>query len=445
MSARGKRVAARKSALTGEVVSRAESLEAPYVIWDDRLTGFGVRVSPGGTKSFFVQYRTGEGRRTDRNRKLTLGRYPGLTPGAARKQAQALLGRAREGRDPSHERALSRGLPRVGEAVEAWLGTRNVKDVSLRMYRRSAEVWLKGWLGRRLDQVTREDVARRFAEVTERHGRVKANLGLFVLGGAYRRSVVDHLGLRNPVERWKHAGGRVHRLERRRIEHPAVVLPAWERGIREGVRRAELRDFFRFGLCTGMRRGEVLGLRWDRVALEQGRFFVDETKSGERLELPVTDQLAALLARRWEARPSGSRWVFASPASPDEPLSRPNNHYRAIARHGGKPFWYHALRNCFITVAAHDLKLPESLDKRLVNHRSRGDVTQGYATQWTLEQLREPAQQIADRIDALIGHGEEAVVEIRSGPEKPSGYEMSMESHAASSADACGSRERPAR
>ena len=50
-----------------------------------------------------------------------------------------------------------------------------------------------------------------------------------------------------------------------------------------------------------MRRGEVLGLRWDRVALEQGRFFVDETKSGERLELPVTDQLAALLARRWEA------------------------------------------------------------------------------------------------------------------------------------------------
>ena len=123
MSARSKRVAARKSALTGEVVSRAEPLGAPYVIWDDRLTGFGVRVSPGGTKSFFVQYRTGEGRRTDRNRKLTLGRYPGLSPGAARKQAQALLGRARDGRDPSGERALARELPRVGEAVEAWLDT----------------------------------------------------------------------------------------------------------------------------------------------------------------------------------------------------------------------------------------------------------------------------------------------------------------------------------
>ena len=120
-----------------------------------------MRVSPGGAKSFFVQYRTGEGRRTDRNRKLTLGRYPELSPGAARKQAQALLGRARDGRDPSRERTLARGLPRVGDAVEAWLGTRNVADTSLQLYRRSAEVWLKGWLGRRLDEVSREDAHER--------------------------------------------------------------------------------------------------------------------------------------------------------------------------------------------------------------------------------------------------------------------------------------------
>ena len=417
MSGRGKRVAVRKSALTGELVSGAEPGGAPYIIWDDRLTGFGVRVSPGGAKSFFVQYRTGEGRRTDTNRKLTLGRYPRMSPGVARKQAQALLGRARDGRDPSRERALARGLPSVGEAVEAWLGTRNVKVASLELYRRSAEVWLKGWLGRRLDEVTREDVAGRFAEVTERHGRVKANLGLFVLGGVYRRCAVDHRGLRNPVERWKHAGGRPHRLERRRIEHPAVLLPAWERGIREGVRRPEVRDFFRCGLYTGMRRGEVLALRWDRVSPGEGRFFVDETKGGEPLELPVTRQLAVLLARRREAGSSGARWVFASSGNPEQPLSRPDSYYRAIVRHGGEPFWCHALRNCFITVAAHELKLPESLVKRLVNHRARTDVTQGYATQWTLEQLREPAQRIADRIDFLIDKRDEVVAAAHPEPE----------------------------
>ena len=423
-------MAARKGALTREVVSRAEPLQAPYVIWDDGLTGYGLRVSPGGAKSFFVQYRTGEGRRSDRNRKLTLGRYPGLSPGVARKQAQALLGRVRDGRDPSRERALARGMPSVGEAVEAWLGTRAVSDASLQLYRRSAEAWLKGWLGRRLDEVTREDVALRFVEVTERHGRMKANQGVWVLGAAYRRSVVDHPGLRNPVERWKHAGGRAHQLKRRRIEHPAVVLPAWDRGLREGVRRPEVRDFFRFGLYTGMRRGEVLALRWDRVSLEEGRLLVAETKGGEALELPVTRQLAALLARRWEARSGDARWVFASPARPELPLARPDSYYRAIVRHAGKPFWYHALRNSFVTVAAHELKLPESLVKRLVNHRSRGDVTQGYATQWTLEQLREPAQRIADRIDSLIGQRGEVASAERSGPVGSSDNAMSVESHA---------------
>ena len=409
MSARGKRMAARKSALTAEVVSRAEPLGAPYVIWDDRLTGFGVRVSPGGTKSFFVQYRTGDGRRTDRNRKLTLGRYPGLTQGAARKQAQALLGRARDGRDPSRERAVARRVPSVGEAVEAWLGARNVSDASLQLYRRSAAAWLKGWLGRRLDEVTREDVARRFAEVTERHGRVKANQGVWILGAAYRRLMVDHPGLRNPVQRWKHAGGRTHRLERRRIEHPTVVLPAWERGIRNGVRRPEVRDFYFFGLYTGMRRGEVLALRWDRVLLEEGRFWVDETKGGGALELPVTRQLAALLARRLQARPGDAPWVFTSPGRSEQPLARPDSYYRAIVRHAGMPFWYHALRNAFVTVAAHELKLPESLVKRLVNHSARGDVTQDYASEWTLEQLRAPAQAIADQIDHLIAAGESSL------------------------------------
>ena len=72
---------------------------------------------------------------------------------------------------------------------------------------------------------------------------------------------------------------------------------------------------------------------------------------------------------------------------------------------GGSKFWFHALRNCFISVADRDLMLPPSLTKRLVNHSRPQDVTEGYAADWTMEQLRDAAQRIADRIDELIRAG----------------------------------------
>ena len=46
--------------------------------------------------------------------------------------------------------------------------------------------------------------------------------------------------------------------------------------------------------------------------------------------------------------------------------------------------------------------LPRSLTKRLVNHAPPSDVTEGYAADWTVEQLREPAQRMADHIDTLM-------------------------------------------
>ena len=414
VSARGRRASARKQVLTSTIVSEARPQPACYVIWDARLTGFGLRVSPGGTKSFFIQYRTGEGRRTDANRKVTLGRFPMLSPTSARKQALALLGAARVGSDPSRERAQVRALPRLGDAVEDWLRSRaGLGDASLARYRSSIAAMLQGWSNRRLDEVTRADIALRFAEVTQRHGWTQANKGMKVLGAVYRRCVADCPTLRDPVALWAAAGGRLHPSKRRQIEAPAEVLPAWVRGIEGAVRRSALRDLFWTGLYTGMRLSEVRNLRWERVDFLERTVHVDRTKTGEPLVLPVTRQLHTVLERRWAARTipgeeATSSWVFASSRARSGRVGSVDALYRSIERHGGKPFWFHAMRNCFITVASRDLLLPESLVKRLVNHRrSSDDVTQGYAADWTLEQLRGPSQRIADRIDVLIAAGDD--------------------------------------
>ena len=95
-------------------------------------------------------------------------------------------------------------------------------------------------------------------------------------------------------------------------------------------------------------------------------------------------------------------WVFPSTLSASGHIANLSHLYARIGTAGGTKFWYHGLRNAFITVAERDLLLPRALTKRLVNHARPGDVTEGYAADWTIGQLRGPAQQIADRIDRLM-------------------------------------------
>jgi len=405
-----KRTARVKLTLTKRTVEALEPADKPWIAWDDKLVGFGCRVQPSGVKSFLVNYRAGEGGRRAPNKRVVVGRFGRITPDQARRRAQELLGRVAGGGDPAGERANARALPTLGETCDEYIENRRGRvDSTQKAYRRYANLYLGDWRPRALDAITRREVEARFHLITERHGPVPANQCLSFLRSVYRRPCVDHEGLRNPVELWLAGGGRYHPVKRKRISSPGEVLPRWRAGIEAAVRNPVHRDVFLFGLYTGMRRTEIFTLRWERVDLEAGLFRVEETKTGEPLELPVTRQLGEILARRRAdslvMHADLRDWVFPSITSKSGHIVEPRAHYAAITEAGGVKFWFHALRNSFITVAERELMLPRSLTKRLVNHARPQDVTEGYAADWTVEQLREPAQRIADRIDELSGTG----------------------------------------
>jgi integrase len=48
-------------------------------------------------------------------------------------------------------------------------------------------------------------------------------------------------------------------------------------------------------LNTGMRKGEILNLKWDNVDLKHGFILLDITKNGERREIPINDTLKGVL------------------------------------------------------------------------------------------------------------------------------------------------------
>ena len=58
---------------------------------------------------------------------------------------------------------------------------------------------------------------------------------------------------------------------------------------------AHLRPIVITALNTGMRKGEILGLRWDQVDLRHGFFLLVHTKNGERRELPINRTLRKTL------------------------------------------------------------------------------------------------------------------------------------------------------
>lgn len=89
-----------------------------YVLWDDDLPGFGLRLSPKtGRASFVLFYRTATGQK----RLTTLGSYGVLTLHTARDKARRLFADVLEGGDPQAEREQARRGSNVKELVDAYI------------------------------------------------------------------------------------------------------------------------------------------------------------------------------------------------------------------------------------------------------------------------------------------------------------------------------------
>ena len=86
-----KRIARVKLTLTKRTVDALEPEGKPWIAWDDKLTGFGCRVQPSGTKSFIVNYRAGDGGRKAPNKRVVVGRYGRVTADQARRCCSAGL------------------------------------------------------------------------------------------------------------------------------------------------------------------------------------------------------------------------------------------------------------------------------------------------------------------------------------------------------------------
>lgn len=105
-----------------------------------------------------------------------------------------------------------------------------------------------------------------------------------------------------------------------------------------------LRPIAEIALHTGMRRGEVLGLKWEQV--RNGFIYLKETKSGKSRQIPINDQAARVFRDLRKKNQLKSPYVFCD-AKGNRFYEVKRSFTSACKKAGLEDFRFHDLRHTF--------------------------------------------------------------------------------------------------
>src|SRR5215472_14068113 len=95
--------------LTETMITKARlgAQQKQKILWDTAVTGFGLRILAGGSKTFWFQYRPPGGRSVS-SHMIRIGLWPTTSLNDARKIAKGYAGAVAGGKDPAAEKQEER-------------------------------------------------------------------------------------------------------------------------------------------------------------------------------------------------------------------------------------------------------------------------------------------------------------------------------------------------
>jgi hypothetical protein len=156
--------------ITKRAVDALKSNGNEFTVWDDAITGFGVRVRPTGAKSYVVVYRAGAGRGAP-VRRYTIATVGKIAPERARARAKVILGFVAHGHDPADQKTTERGTPTVAELADRFMAEHveaKRKAGTAKFYRDILDRIVKPEVGTtKADKLTRFQVGRLHSSLAE--------------------------------------------------------------------------------------------------------------------------------------------------------------------------------------------------------------------------------------------------------------------------------------
>jgi integrase len=332
--------------------------------WDAKMPGFGVRVSPSGTKSFVLMYR-----HSGRPRRLTIGRYPVLSLADARKLAQKALAKIAEGADPVAEKQsqAERNLDVFAVVVDEFVRlhcNRHNRENSARETERLLKVeFVPKWRKRDIKTIAKADVIRVIDAIVERGSPGAAHHAFAAIRKLFNwcveRGLIDAspcAGLKSPTKQ----------KPRDRVLSDDELASVWRAATQVGYPVGPITQLL---ILTGQRRGEVAGMRWSDIDLKEALWTLpgELTKNARPHQVPLSQEASRIISSLPQL---DDLYVFPARGRKQQPFMGFNKgKLRLDAASGVEEWTFHDLRRTAATGMA-QLGVPPHVVERVLNHVS---------------------------------------------------------------------------
>lgn len=229
-----------------------------------------------------------------------------MTPEQARQKAAEVNAAIAKGESPAQRKRADRAEMTLAvfweEYMEKYSRIRK-KPRTVQEDEKTYRNYLSPLGNRKLSKITKADCQKLHHDIATRTSGATANRALAVLSSAL--SVAHDWG-RLPGGNPAKAVKRFKETARDRFIQSDEMPRFWQALLDEPNR--DFADAFMVSLLTGMRRSDVLAMRWEQVSLERGEWRIPDPKNGEPLTVPLVAEVVRLLQERRQPEPG--EWVF---------------------------------------------------------------------------------------------------------------------------------------
>jgi len=365
----------RKHLTARAVASLKPDVSRQIDYWDTILPRFGVRVSPGGRKSWIVFYR-----HNGRPRRLTLGVCRHLKLADARLKANEALRTLEKGTDPAAVKVQERRAETFAELAHEYV-ERHAKqkrsgreDIRLlygsphkkKTGKRPHEPLVKRWGAMKVKDITRRDVRAVLDEIAER-APIMANRTLAVIRKMFNFAIEHDWLESNPCHMIKRLAPE---RPRQRVLSEDEIRRVWNALAPEHAITAAL---FRLRLLTAQRGGEVHGAAWSEIDLV-GRWWTippERSKNGLAHRVPLSPQAVRILKGLKADAKKDATWVFPSTRKTGPHINHAQKAIERIVERSGVEFRGHDLRRTAASLMV-GAGVPRLVVSKILNHVESG-------------------------------------------------------------------------